>query len=195
VAAHVPQRTALGGLRRTRPDEKGTPRSSFFVGSATLRSRRLDVLADVDPLTAGNFGQLFRGDFYCAVHGAGCGQDFIECLQRAIQINRQIAGQTEWADTADRMAGQGDNFVGRQHFAFAQGILEFAVVDAGIASCHQQDRLSGANAERQGFGNAAGFDTVRFGSQRDGCRADFKFDDRDVQLTRGEELTNRFEAY
>jgi hypothetical protein len=91
--------------------------------------------------------------------------------------------------------GQLDNLFRRRHFAFPEGRPELAVINTGITACHENDDPAIGQAKSEGLGDATRLDAVRVGSQGNRGGADCQFDDRQIQIAGGKEITYGLQAH
>ena len=76
-------------------------------------------LADIYPLSCtAVFIQFFAGKLYSAVAAAACGENGIKSLERLIEINLYIVGNSERTNAADGVTDAGINLVGCEHLGF-----------------------------------------------------------------------------
>lgn len=93
------------------------------------------------------------------------------------------------------MSGQLNDVLRVKHLALSKHALELAMIHPGVTAGHQQDDPTITQPKDQCLGYASGFHPVGLGSKCDGCRADFQFDDSQVQLMGNEEFTYGLQAH
>src|SRR5574344_1289199 len=115
----------------------------------------LPIFADIDPAAGpGVFLQLWQGEFDGGA-GAAAGREYgREAFQGYVEPDGDAGQDREGADAANGMADAGFYFLRLEHLCLGvELLLEFVVIDMGIAGSDDEDGLPGG-IEGKGLGDA-----------------------------------------